>query len=79
MKKGFHIVLLTLILIALVTVDAEAQCAMCKAVIESESNPDEVMVSGGINKGILFLMGIPYLLLGAAGYYFYRSNRKQLS
>ena len=38
-----------------------SQCAMCKAAAESslESNPNSV--AKGLNKGILFLMGIPYL------------------
>lgn len=40
----------------------EAQCAMCKAAVES-SQGQANSVAGGINKGILYLMVIPYFLL----------------
>lgn len=38
-----------------------AQCAMCRAVLES--NGDNA-VAEGINNGIVYLMAIPYLLVG---------------
>ena len=40
----------------------EAQCAMCKAAVES-SQGQQNSVANGINKGILYLMAVPYLLL----------------
>lgn len=40
----------------------EAQCAMCKAAVES-SQGQANSVAGGINKGILYLMVVPYFLL----------------
>ena len=40
----------------------EAQCAMCKASVES-SQGQKNSVAGGINHGILYLMAVPYLLL----------------
>lgn len=42
-----------------------AQCAMCKAAAESdlENNPNSI--ARGLNKGIIFLMAIPYLILFA--------------
>lgn len=40
---------------------ANAQCAMCKAVVES-GNPSE---AEGLNSGILYLMIFPYILVGA--------------
>ncbi len=43
---------------------ANAQCAMCKAVVES-GRPEE---AEGLNSGILYLMIIPYLLVGALFY-----------
>jgi len=39
---------------------ANAQCAMCKAVVES-GNPSE---AEGLNSGILYLMVFPYILVG---------------
>lgn len=39
---------------------ANAQCAMCKAVVES-GKPSE---AEGLNSGILYLMIFPYVLIG---------------
>lgn len=64
MKSNSKIIFLfiTLLIVAFV-IDADAQCAMCKAAAESdlENNPNSV--ARGLNKGILFLMGIPYLIV----------------
>ncbi|MBT8185902.1 MAG: hypothetical protein KJN76_13740 [Eudoraea sp.] len=51
---------------------AEAQCAMCRAVLESEDNTS---VAEGINNGIVYLMAIPYLLVAALGFIIYRKMR----
>jgi hypothetical protein len=48
---------------------AEAQCAMCRAVLESEGN---TTVAEGINNGIVYLMAIPYILIGALFFFIYR-------
>ena len=56
--------------------DAEAQCAMCKATIESNAKLGEGAAGSGINRGILYIMGIPYLLIGAVGFLIYRHNKK---
>lgn len=62
MKRVLIITVLTIVLL-LVASDAEAQCAMCKAVLDSEQAYGETSRSKGINNGILYLMGIPYLLI----------------
>ncbi|MFA5298658.1 MAG: hypothetical protein WC389_10685 [Lutibacter sp.] len=49
------------ILLLLVIQIANAQCAMCKAVVES-GNPEQ---AEGLNSGILYLMVFPYILVGA--------------
>lgn len=48
---------------------AEAQCAMCRAVLESEGNRN---TAEGINNGIVYLMAIPYVLVGVLFYFVYR-------
>ena len=50
----------------------EAQCAMCKAVVES-SNTSE---AEGLNTGILYLMVFPYLLVGVLFYVIIKNKRK---
>ncbi len=50
-----------------------AQCAMCRAVLESEESQS---AAEGINDGILFLMAVPYILVAAIGYFIYRKYGK---
>ncbi|UNY99248.1 hypothetical protein MQE36_02620 [Zhouia spongiae] len=51
---------------------AEAQCAMCRAVLESGEKQE---VAEAINDGIVYLMAVPYILMGALGYFIYRKLR----
>ena len=46
-----------------------AQCAMCRAVLESEEGQS---TAEGVNDGIVYLMAIPYLIVGTIGYIIYR-------
>ena len=55
--------------------DAEAQCAMCKASIESSVKDGTASTGSGINAGILYIMPIPYLLIGAVVYFVYKHNK----
>ena len=65
MKK--IIILLGLVFFA--SVSTEAQCAMCRAVLESEEGQT---AAEGINDGIVYLMAIPYILVAGIGYFIYR-------
>ena len=69
MKKRLIIVILVILLLPQST---EAQCAMCRAVLESEGN---VNTAEGINNGIVYLMAIPYILVGVLFYFVYRKMR----
>lgn len=50
-----------------------AQCAMCRAVLESG---EDQSAAEGINDGIVFLMAVPYILVGTIGYIVYRKFSK---
>lgn len=64
--------LLAIILFVVVSsVSAFSQCAMCKAVVESDAG-----MSKGINDGILYLMAVPYILLVVIGYFVYKHYKK---
>lgn len=55
-----------------------AQCAMCRATVESNQTDEKITKFGkGLNKGILYLMAIPYILVGTVGFLYYRNNRKK--
>jgi len=47
---------------------SSAQCAMCRAVLESEEG---MSTAEGINNGIMYLMAIPYVLVGGLGFFIY--------
>ena len=50
-----------------------AQCAMCKAVVES----GDLSQAEGLNSGIIYLMIFPYLLVGALLYFIIKNKRKK--
>lgn len=45
-----------------------AQCAMCRAVLESEEGQS---TAKGVNDGIVYLMVIPYVLIAGIGFAIY--------
>lgn len=47
----------------------EAQCAMCRAALESEEGTAQ---AEGINDGIVYLMIVPYVLVAIAGFAIYK-------
>ena len=53
----------------LIFLETNAQCAMCRAVLESEEGQT---AAEGINDGIVYLMAIPYILVAGIGYFIYR-------
>lgn len=70
MKKiGFFI----LVVVLMFSQSVDAQCAMCRAVLESEGN---VETAEGINNGIVYLMAIPYVLVGGLFFFVYKKMRK---
>lgn len=48
---------------------ASAQCAMCRASLESEGNNTK---AEALNDGIVYLMAIPYVLVAVVGFIVYR-------
>ncbi len=61
-----------LLMILIFPLSVEAQCAMCRAVLESEGN---VSIAEGINNGIVYLMAIPYILVGVVFYVVYKKMK----
>tara|TARA_B100000676_G_C17704775_1_gene643188 strand:+ start:395 stop:613 length:219 start_codon:yes stop_codon:yes gene_type:complete len=69
---------LVLIFIFLFSViQSYSQCAMCKAIAESDPQGKESLYEG-LNSGILYLMGIPYILLSIAFIYIYLNRKRVL-
>jgi len=75
LKKAF-----VTILILFWNLSSIAQCAMCRAVLESEAGQQ---TAKGVNNGIIYLMIIPYILIGGLAFFSYKyfmkisNNNKQ--
>ncbi len=50
-------------------ISSQAQCAMCRASLESEGNATKAQA---VNDGIVYLMVIPYVLVGIMGFIIYK-------
>lgn len=55
------------------SIDTKAQCAMCRASLASEGNKTK---AEAVNDGIVYLMVIPYILVGGIGYVIYKMKKK---
>lgn len=64
---------LFLLVFLLIYFSASAQCAMCRAVLESETDNS---MAEGVNNGIVYLAAIPYLLMGGLIWFIYKSRKK---
>lgn len=51
-----------------------SQCAMCRASLESSGEKTQ---AEAVNDGIVYLMIIPYILVGLIGIYIYRMYRNR--
>ena len=67
-------IFISIIGMSLLPTVVSAQCAMCRAVLESEGSE---ATAQGINDGIVYLMIFPYLLIGGIAFYIYRSYKKK--
>lgn len=67
-KKWKFFVLMSFLLISF---QMDAQCAMCKAVVEN----GDVSMAEGVNSGITYLMVFPYILVGVLLYVIYRYKK----
>ena len=66
--KSLQIVVFT-IAYCLLPIASKAQCAMCRAALESEEGG---VKAEAVNDGIVYLMAIPYILVGVLGYVIYK-------
>tara|TARA_B100001029_G_C14775521_1_gene293623 strand:- start:180 stop:407 length:228 start_codon:yes stop_codon:yes gene_type:complete len=64
-----------LFIFSLFTLDIYAQCAMCKAVVESNLESGN-SIGSGLNDGILYLMSVPYLAILFFSIFWYFQNKK---
>ena len=64
---------LILLFIGLATVMLEAQCPMCRMSAETNLKGGG-SDAAGLNKGIIYLLTIPYILMGTIGYLWWKNR-----
>ncbi|MGB3801370.1 MAG: hypothetical protein WA952_16250 [Lewinella sp.] len=67
---------LLLVFLFVGSTDLLAQCPMCRAT--AESNLANGGTEGqGLNQGILYLLGMPYVLVGTIAFIWWRNRKKE--
>jgi len=78
-KKSRHIIgffsVLTFLFFAHV-IPVVAQCAMCRATVESTVSEGSVGIAAKLNTGILYLFVIPYLVVSIVGILWYKTSKR---
>jgi len=76
MLKRILFIGLCILSLQILSVPAKAQCSMCS--LNAEQGTQHGNTQGvGLNNGILYLLAIPYVLVGAVGILWYRNYRKK--
>lgn len=76
MKKYLYPLLLSLVFL-LYSTAVQAQCAMCRASLESNvSDGNVASMSARLNLGIVYLFVTPYLLFALIAFFWYRTSKK---
>jgi hypothetical protein len=65
----------TILLMALFSSSAVAQCAMCRSTLETNVSNGNIGIAAGINFGILYLFLAPYVFVGLIAFLWYRTSR----
>lgn len=82
MKKSAFIGVFAIVValfLSLAPLASSAQCIMCKSQVEAAQQERDDYDVAGLNKGILYMMTIPYLLMGAVGYFWYRRTHPKVA
>lgn len=75
MKSALQILSICFVLGFAVPQGANAQCAMCKGQVESATNGGS-KVGKAVNRGILYLLCLPFVLAGSLGGVWYYRQRQ---
>ncbi len=73
LKRLFFI--FSIVLLSNISFNANAQCPMCKAAVESSIKGGQSNAGKGLNNGILYLLAAPYLFVTVLGVVWYRKYR----
>ncbi len=73
----YHVLFTCFLIVCLLFIspDVIAQCPMCK--MAAESNLENGGSAGaGLNKGILFMLSVPYIIVACLGFVYFKNRNK---
>lgn len=74
--KILRIIILAFLLGTISVPESQAQCPMCRMSVES--NLKQGGTTGkGLNRGILYMLAMPYLLVGTMGFLWWKNRRPE--
>ena len=74
--KRFLPFLLVLVLVAVAFLSGSAQgCSMCSGVTETSTQAG-ASAAAGINKGVMYIFMMPYLIIGTIWFFWWRAKKK---
>jgi hypothetical protein len=76
--KSILFVLLCAVCLTLLPMQSSAQCAMCKVTVENNVSSGETSIGAGLNKGILYLLAMPYTIIGVVAFLWYRNSKRTI-
>lgn len=62
--------------LASLSMEASAQCAMCRATLENNVSNGNIGIAAGINFGILYLFAAPYIVIALIAFFWYRTSKR---
>jgi len=77
--KKILVLIFSILMFNLISIEVSAQCAMCRSVTESNLKNDPDKVGSGLNTGILYLMSFPYILAAIGGFIWYTHKKKTVT
>ena len=75
-KRIVRIAFVALAFLFVTAGDILAQCAMCRASVETNVNEDGIGFAAKLNTGILYLFVMPYLLAMIIGYLWFKKSQE---
>lgn len=76
MKKWVVKFLFLIIVLFVVSVEGNTQCAMCRATLENNVSNGDIGIAAGINFGILYLFAAPYTVIALIAFFWYKTSRR---
>lgn len=74
--KAIKVFFLSLLILLTTSVVGLAQCAMCRATLETNvSNGSQTEFASNLNFGILYLFSAPYIIIAAVGIFWFRRSQ----